>query len=356
MSEDLYLELIQSIKNVFNSDYSTTEISNFCETSYTAISELRRYKRDIMSAGLKTCLALYRFAVLHHINEEYLKKEKKKGSFHTITLPVPMNRIVVAQNPLDLFAYGFFKITYPNHEFISNSNELTRLETSDSVFLSSLNRIYHCDDFELNFKCGYTGTGPKNFVSFLENHSKINKKELEDIIFNHMVVEYNLSTDTLTGYPSLISNKNIELYFYNRKLIIVLKDYCNSLLFKKSKNLKLVESVNDILFFQDMLNKHYGFSVEMRNVLYIPECVHSEEGLYTLSNPRRALYPEDDIFIVLEYDEFEIWLPYNLCQTKGDIFSNEEMVQFLNHLGITIDYAPVNKRKLIEDIQVLPIE
>ena len=363
MSEDLYLELIQSIKNVFSSDYSTKELSDFCETSYTAMHELRHHKRDFMSAGLKICLALYRFAVLHHLNEEYLKKEKKKGSYHVVNLSVPMNRIIVAQNPLDLFAYGFLKITWPEEEYLQNNFQLKRLQISDRVFTTHSNILYDCSDFDLSFKCGYNGTGPNNFLTFLKNYSAIDEEQLKDIIFHNDVVEYNFKTDTISGFSSKILNKKIDLYFQNKKLIIVLRNYINPFLQKSSQKLTLEDAASDILFLEDILSNNYGLSVEPRCIRYIPECVHREKEIYLLDNKIRGnLQPENHIHIVLEYDEFEIWIPYSLYQFKGDIFSNEEILSFVNSMNLAIHkneegflQSIIHSYKSIDDVQTLVV-
>lgn len=331
-------ELTKSIENVLNSDFSSKELSEFCNVSYTTINELRSGKRDINNSGLHLCLKLYRFALNNNLADSFFVKESRKGNSPYVTLLTSMDKIFVSFNREDLFAYGMFK---PNHSTsLGNPNKLETIYPSDAVFVTKDGTLLECSDFGFQFKCRYGGTGPHNFLDFLKQYSTISEEELKEVIFSSDVVEYDFESDQIIGHPSKIPGGAVDFYWLNGKLIIKLNNYDNSIYARRNPRQQeptLESAASDIIYLATVLESQYNLSSELKDVLYVPR--NSSDSRYTLY--RGGLRFSNDIHIALQFDSYEIWLPYSIHQNKGDIFTNPEFSQFLNDLGI--EYVPEKK-------------
>lgn len=354
-------ELIESIKNVLNSDFTSKEISDYCDISYTTINELRNGKRDLDKCSLQICRSLYSFATKNYLNQEFLDHERRKGHHKYIPLSLPIKRILVSLEPHDLFAYGILKITDTDSDYQKKTNTLEHLNISNSVFITDKGSVYDTSEFGYQFNCGYGGSGPTNLVQFLEKYSKLSTQELKEVIFNNSVVEYNFELDEITGFPSKIPGRSADFYLLNGKLIIVLNNFDNHINHPKRETLDLNSAAGDIQFLVSTLENYYGFSSQVNLIKYIPNAKVTNGSIYNRNTYNRPIHYNNDIHIVFEFSDYEIWLPYCLYQTKGDIFMNEELYSLMQLLGI--QYTPqknalgmiTQKYTPIEDIQELPI-
>lgn len=358
---DLDYELTQSIKNVLNSDFSSKEISDFCNVSYTTINELRNGKRVLTNSGLQLCLALYRYSLNHNLNEQYLYEQSRKGSYNRVNLNTSMEKVIVSFDSENLFAYGLLKETSSTNIFPQSQHKLQRLYLSDSIFITDSGSILNCSDFGYQFKCRYGGTGPNNLLSFITKYSNISPEELKKTIFTSEVVEYDFKTDTITGRPAKIPSGSASFYSLDGKLIILLNNYDNSISnFRRGgESLNLESAASDINFLKGIMHDYYDLSTKIKNILYIPK--HPRNSPYTFH--KRGLRTRNDVHIVIQFEEFEIWLPYSIHQTKGDIFNHVDFKLLLENLEINYNVEQQHafaslftRQKDIDEIQVLPIE
>lgn len=339
MYQDLYFELLPSIQNVLDSNLSTKEISENCDISQTTVNELRNGKRELVKTSLQNALSLYHFACKNKINIEFTKQREKKKVFPSIPLDLSDGKIMVASEYLDLFAYGILKESYSKDPFPNNNERLKHLDLSKAVFISSNDRIYTCNEFGHSFNCGYEGAGPRNFVNFLKKYSNIEETRLEQIIFNNSVIEYDFRNDIITSYPSLIENRPFSILSLDGKLILLLDKYDNSVLRNTIAKVTLDSAPSNILFLTKILEENYNLSTKIKNIYHIPE--NSQNSIHSLRYIPKFERPNNRVQIIIEFDDFEIWLPYKIHQTKGDIFKNPEMLSFLDGLGIS--YNPEKK-------------
>ncbi|MFD2308651.1 hypothetical protein, partial [Enterococcus termitis] len=336
------------------------ELSEACDVSQTTINELRSGKRELRKTSLQNALSLYHFACRNEMNAEHIMENEKKGKFSTIPLNLSVSKVLVSFENLDLFAYGVLKQSYNDAEFPNRKDRLENLHLSTAVFITKDGKIYNCEEFGYTFNCRYNGAGPNNLVRFLQKFSNLDEAQLSQVIHANSVVEYDFQTDTIAGYPSLIEGQPITLLSFNEKLIIMLNKYENSSLKKWKESVTLESAPSDILFLTNTLEENYKLSAKIKAIYHIPKNAQNEQ--YSLSQLPRFQRPNNGIQIVIEYEDFEIWLPYKIYQAKGDIFENEEMNLFLNGLGIT--YNPEKKnfiqtlldsKEPIDKISTLPV-
>lgn len=345
MIQNLSYEIKPSILNLLNSDFSTKEISDACNISQTTINELRNEKRELENTSLQNALSLYRFSIRHNLDTVYLEKEEQKGHFSNIPLNLSISKVMVSFEDYDLFAYGILKNYYEKTKFPNNLDELKELHLSSASFITKDGKIYHCDEFGYQFKCRYRGNGPGNFVRFLQEYSKIDEEELEKVIFSNSVVEYDFQTDTITGHPSIIEGSPFTLYSLNEKLIVLLNKYDSTTLMSDRTDISLESASSDISFLVNMLAENYNLSPKIKDIFHIPS--NAQESVHSLRQIPRYERPTNGISIILDYGDFEIWLPYKIYQKKGDIFKNKEMLLLLDGLGVT--YNP-EKKNFIQTI------
>ncbi|MFP3414347.1 hypothetical protein SB773_22600 [Bacillus sp. SIMBA_074] len=362
MFMNLNFELSMSIRNVLDSNFSTKEISDQCDISYTTINELRSGKREISKSSLQICRSLYNFAVRHHLNQEFLDSEKQKGNHKYIQLPIPIRKIMVSFEPHDLFAYGILKTNNTNSNYPKKLDTLERLQLSTSVFITDQGKIYDTSEFGHQFNCRYGGTGPSNFVRFLEKYSKLSTQELEHVIFSNSVVEYNFELDEIKGFSSKIPEGATNFYSLNGKLIIILNHYDNHISRPKRDEITLESAARDVHFLQTTLENYYGKTSQLKSIKYIPNTKITNDSIYNRNIYNGYIHSNNDIQIVLEYSDYEIWFPYCISQTKGDIFMNHQLHSFMENIGIK--YTPnqkniigkvIDNNTTIKDIMTLPI-
>ncbi|EKZ0363066.1 hypothetical protein [Enterococcus faecalis] len=341
MMYDLGLEMRISIRNVLDSDFTTKEISEACDISQTTINELRNKKREIGSTSFQNAYSLYRFAIVHKLDSRYLNKQEMKGNISYISLDINISKVIVSFEEYDLLAYGILKNISRKNDSPNRRDKLITNEVSTAVFVTKDGCVYDCEEFGYQFKCRYGGTGPNNFVDFLEEYTKMNREKLEEVIFNSSVVEYNFENDTITGFPAVIKGRPFQLYSFNEKLILFLNCYDNSFgaLRRYGYNIDLLSAATEIKFLASKLSEAYNLSTKIKDVTYIPKC-DKDSKLSIKQLPRYNRF-SNDVSIIIDYGAFEFWLPYRIHQEKGDIFENEEMLQLLE--GLDLSYNPEKK-------------
>lgn len=348
------LEIKKSISNVLQSSYTSKEISDFCDISFTTISELRTGKRDLNKINFSFCQSLYKFAVSHNINQEYINTEKKKGNHKYIPIDMDIKKIIVSFEPLDLFAYGYLNSKSLSNYLFVKPNTLSKLDISKSLFIDTQNNLYDTYTLGHFFNCRYGGSGPNNFVDFLSKYSKLQESDLKSTIFNNSVVEYNLETDELKSFPSKISGTPITFYSLNNKLILVLNKYGYNF---REENPGLDHAITDILYILDLLSEKYGYNNNIQQVKYINNHDTDETSIYRLT-PKNLHRQNNDAHIIFEFEQFEIWLPYEIHQERGNIFSNPDFQKLITGLNIQ---KPLNDKffsttvKMVSKIEPLSI-
>ncbi|KGL43636.1 hypothetical protein [Listeria newyorkensis] len=342
MQENPYLEIIKSIYNVFTSDFSTTAISESCEISYTTVSELRRNKRELSNTSIEICNSLYRFAKQNQLDEQFLQKEKQKGSNNIINIEIPMKKVIVSFEPHDLFCLGLLHIK--NESEIQSSDSFSRIDMSESLFIAENNKKYDAYDLGFRFNCRYAGTGPNNFADFIFDHSKMSKEEIQDVVFNHSIVEYDFHNDTLTPFESTIHQNNASFGMLHNKLIILFNFWDNNdmLRYNNKDELLLEKAAFDINLFRQIMQDQYEKSPDILHIRYIKN--HLSDDTLKYKNKGSYFYARhNNVHIVIEFADYEIWLPYRIYQDKGSIFKNEEMASLLSALDITLNTQNENK-------------
>ena len=73
---ELQLEILNSIRNLFNSELSSSYISKKADIAYTSISELRNNKRSLEKVNFNAINRLYNLAVKENQNEENFNRKK----------------------------------------------------------------------------------------------------------------------------------------------------------------------------------------------------------------------------------------------------------------------------------------
>lgn len=337
---NMNFEIKSSINNVLNSEFSTKEISEKCDISPTTINELRSKKREISNTSFQNALSLYQFAVNNRLNQQFLLEEEKKGTYSFISLGLNISKVIVSFEEYDLLAYGILNNRSRKVDSPDKRDKLVAYSVSTAVFITREGHVYDCEEFGYQFKCRYGGTGPNNFVDFLEKYTKISKEELKKVVFNNSVVEYNFENDTISGYPAVIEGRPFRLFTFNEKMILLLDKYDNSSLALGRNNLNLKDAANDIKFLVSKLSESYNISTKIKDITYIPKSDQDNiTSIKQLPNYKRL---SNGVSIVIDYGNFEFWLTYRIHQNKGDIFKSEEMIQLLDGLGLTYNMEKKN--------------
>ncbi|CEK36507.1 hypothetical protein UMC2_33771 [[Clostridium] sordellii] len=73
---ELQLEILNSIRNLFNSGLSSSYISKKADISYTTVNELRNNKRSLEKVNFDAINRLYNLAVKENLNEENFNRKK----------------------------------------------------------------------------------------------------------------------------------------------------------------------------------------------------------------------------------------------------------------------------------------
>ena len=85
------LEIKKSVLNLLKSSFSSKEISELSDISYTTISELRNGKRNLDSTSFQIIQSLYRIASEKGLSQKQISFEEKKGNNNIVSLEVPVS-------------------------------------------------------------------------------------------------------------------------------------------------------------------------------------------------------------------------------------------------------------------------
>ena len=320
-------EIIKSVNNVFQSSFSSSQISNETGISYTAISELRNNKRDIRNASFSILKKIYQFAKSNNLDNEFVTTESRKGSYKFIKIDLPIQKILVSFEELDLLAYGYshFKKT-DNHK-----PEIQSLTPSQNLFVTEDNILYDPEEFGLKFQCRYGGTGPNNLVRFIEEYSKISKEELEQTIFTNSVVEYDFVTDTIKGLESRIEGRPFSFYEKENRFIITLND--QDIFIHDINDTEYSLLLKDLDCLLKILEKTFNFSNNLLKIHYVPDYQTAEQSDFSLSShPSYSYYGRPLYKTILEFKDFEIWLPHSYI-VKNNALKSAFITSLLEHFN-----------------------
>lgn len=319
-------EIIKSIKNIFESSFTTKAISEETGLGYTTVNELRNKKRDISNSNFDNCLALYNFAVEHKLNQEILDVEKRKGTYDTINLQLGVEKVLVSFNRLDLFSLGYMVVK--NSYELLEKDKLVQLELSNSLFITESKQCYATNEFGKRFDCNFYDRNNENdFSDFVEQYSKIDKEIIRKTIFENEIVSYDFRKDKIQGNKSNMNLDGIALNNYNSKLVITI-DKCN-----------LKCYINKIEIIISILDKYYYKDIKLKRISYIHNYESDDTKKYRITDINRV-----DYRIILEYDNFEIWIPHNVID-KSNGFDIEKIKGFINGLGIEVNNTLQNLNK-----------
>lgn len=350
MSVSDQYNIYKSIRNLLNSSISTKEISKITNISPTTVNELRNESRDIDKTSFQNAFSLYNMSIRHKLNEEYLIKERNKGYTPSVPLQIAFEKIVVSFEPLDLFAYGILKTTSSQNIFSNIDNGLQNLPITKSAFITKEGTVFDCEDFGYQFNVRYYGAGPSNFVRFLSEFSKLDTEKIREIVGTNSIVEYNFLNDTFSTYPSIISESAYSFYTLNNKLIVYLSAFDNyhthfTSVFKE-RDLKLSDVASDVFKIQDLLIRNYNLPSQINSIAYIPNKKHISRSMSFKNSP------DNDTYVKLLYNNYEIWIPYLISHEKSNIFDSQEMQSLINALGLKNGVTKVGSiKKAIQSFQ-----
>ena len=355
-------EIQVSILNLFQSNISSKIISNYTDMSIDEIEDLRSNSLKIYEISLDKVFSLYNCAVKNKKNKSFLDKENSKGSCSQINLDIKVRKLYVSWYDYGLFTLGILEDRNRNCKLKNNEDIPERLFPAKNVFLNEYNEVvYKADE---RFICGYNGGSPKNFRDFISEYSKMKESEIEKIIFNNSIVSYDFYEDKLEGHENiLLEYKNnmesefLSLYKYNDKLIIKLLNDERKEFFYKANLDEYIEKIYIVL---NILKDKYKKDIRLKQIKYIKNTVSDETKIYKSS---KFLLDMNMIDLVLEFDEFEIWMKTGIY--SDDIFRNKDMINFLEKLDLKVNIENnfIDKvlrkinRKLSEDgnIEILQI-
>lgn len=330
---DIIIEIRESLFNLFNSNISSDIISDISDISIDEIKAIRNNISRIEELPLNKAFRLYNLAIKNKINKSFIDNQNKKGSCSQIKLDIPIKKLYVSQYDYGLFTLGMLEKMNRNYKLKDSIDNPERLLLARNIFLNKNDEVvYKTND---KFLCGYTGSTPKEFVSFISEYSKLEKSEIEEIIFNNSIVSYDFYDDKLEGYKNIlleIKDNNEEeflnLYEYNGKLIINLLDKGLG----EWNNISLDEYIEKIYIVLNILKNQYKKDITFRQIKYIKKLSSDETKIYKLN---KSLFDKNIPDLVLEFDEFEIWLKTGLY--SNDIFRDKDMIKFLEKLDLKVN-------------------
>lgn len=340
MNNDIPLSMIFSVENIFNTNLTNKFISDYCGVSFTTISELRLGKRKLENTSFGTLTQLYRLAQDQGLNQEKIDKDKRKGHYDTISLNMPLEKIYVSRLPYDLFAHGFLETSRSSPIMIENGNTLKRLNVTNSIFIDKYEDVYYTYNFDCRFNCGYGGNGPNDLIRFIQQYCNISEHILKKVIFSNDVVEYNFKNNTIKGFESKTKNLPFHLYTAFSKLIITfdIEEYESFLHETDNRIPKILDNINRV---EDILSNIYSFDCSLKGVRYAFRHSSEETKKYSFRN---SYY-----HIILEYNNFEIWLPYTLSGENSNVLSNPVLLKILNDRN-TVNLS-IKKKRFVNPIK-----
>ncbi|MDU2702383.1 MAG: hypothetical protein E7C47_09610 [Veillonella sp.] len=325
-------EIEESLFKLFESNISSEIISNNVNMSVDEIESIRNDILRIDDISYKNLIRLYNFAVEQKVNKAFLDKENKKGSCNRINIDIPVRKLYVSWGNYGLFSLGILEEKNKNHELKYKKDKVESLYLANNIFVNSYNEVVYKMD-STKFLCGHYGGGPISFKAFIREYSKINEREIEEIIYKNPIVSYDFYEDKLEAYENvLLENKNdnykefIEIYKYNEKLIIKL---VNNTIDRRNE-INLDECAEKIYIVLNILKDKYKKDINFRQIKYIKNYSSNETKIFS-----KGLLDKNAIDLILEFDEFEIWMCTGIH--SDDIFREEEMIKFLEKLGIKVD-------------------
>lgn len=351
------LEIKKSVLNLLKSSFSSKEISELSDISYTTISELRNGKRNLDSTSFQIIQSLYRIASEKGLSQKQISFEEKKGNNNIVSLEVPIKKIIVAFNEMDLFGLGFLLSENPIPLIPKDPNQIYRIPLPNGgIMIDSNDIVYQNDTFNLNFNVNYGGTGPNNFVRFLEDYSKIPTSELQEKIFHESILEYDFRYDSLTPVTSKLPEIPFQLYKKNNKLILAIEDsnpfqsnYDDKYLDENDsdKIYKLSKCIKNIM---QIMRETYNFEVSPTAVHYVPHLA-SDKKIYNTEPEFDNYFGEKSQYhMIFEFANFEIWLPYSLHLSKGNPFKHPVYQQFFENLGYYLNEDEIGSiRKFLKE-------
>lgn len=326
-------EVRNSIRNILTDEFSTSEIADYCEVSNSTINELKNGKRKIEASSFELAMNLYRFAMLHEVNDDNIRMEELKGKNCFIEPSFEVSKLFVAFNPQDLIPYGAMNVYEKKYDFPKNQDQLERLYLSDAVFVKPSGKMINCRDLGYSFKCRYAGTGPSNLVRFLSNYSRMSEEELQEVIYYSSVIEYDFKNDTIRGLPAAFSEGSIEAFSLQGKLEIILDEYDNNPSIIRGRKSEIQTAAQSVKKLAVMMKEQYRLKSNLQYIHYYPDQDDFSEH-YTAS----VVSQHREINIILEFPEYDICIPYKIDQEKGDVFKSLEMTALLEGLGL--EYNP----------------
>ncbi|EDT14168.1 hypothetical protein ACSW8Q_15890 (plasmid) [Clostridium perfringens] len=346
---NLQNELLNSIRNLFTSNLSTKYISEEANIAYTTINELRNYKKSLNNVNFNTLNRLYNLAILENLNEEKVNRKKRNDLNDGIDFKIKIEEVIVAFNNLDLFAMGKLEIENINEIFNKNylimplEKNTPKILIIDNSIFTTRYKSYSTRELGYEFNCNYCGNSPNTLVNFISEYSNIDKSLLEKTIFNKEIILYNFRKDEIKGYSSIFKDDDINIYYYNNKLIFKLNDFDNlnpkvTHLFEEEKKVILKDSSSQIFKILKTFKDVYKENINLKSIKIINDINADVNKIYKFKN--NSISNEKDCYIILIYSNFEIWIPYYLYKSN----KNNELLEFLNELGITI--PNINDRKL----------
>ncbi|EPM6858992.1 hypothetical protein ACTPGW_002618 [Enterococcus faecalis] len=346
---NLNIELIRSVRNLLESDVSNKEIAETCKLSNKTVSDLRTNKKPLETVLFSTMSNLYFLSKSKKLDVFSQEEEKQKGTYSALPLQLDVKQIFVSFEKEDTFLNGFMV-----KQEVSKPNELTRLDEPQAVFLLDSGELVNAWEVGYKFLCRYGGTAPNEFLRTLTQYSRIPEHKLQEIIFHSSSVLYDVKEDTIKGLTTVSKERKFDLFSYQGKLIITLKYLENELQFRESNELRGGKKkevtmdfvVDEIIFFREKLKEKYNYQSEIKKVKYINDA-YDEKGIAQLYQSDSIYSHSNDFKIIIEFDDYELWIPYDLWLSKkykGDVFETEEMNILLSGLGISYDNESMLKK------------
>jgi hypothetical protein len=354
--EEYLIEIKLTILNVFHSKFTSKEISEETGISYTTIVDLRSLKRNLDTTNFKNIESLYLFGAKHNLSYNFLSEEKKKGKYRIVPIDVPIKKIIVAFDEMELFPLGYL-ISEDNLPIISEDREkLEHIRLPNSgVVIDRYNHLFDAYQLGLSFNVNYNGGGPNTFVRFLEKYSKIPLEEIKRKIYTESILEYDFDYDTLTPLPSRLPEFPFELYKKNGRLIIAINNSSNDHFLSidddndNNKIIALSKTIKEII---QIMENSYHFNVNPVALHYVPERAKNRYE-YNLKDEAHYFYDDNQYHMIFEFLNFEIWLPFSLGIDKGNPFKHPVYQNFFENLNYYLNEEELNffKQKYKEYIE-----
>ncbi|MDY6228795.1 MAG: hypothetical protein SPH93_14235 [Clostridium sp.] len=331
-------EVEDSIFNLLNSKISANKISEETKIDLEEVEELKKDILNIDKTSFDKIIKLYYCSVNNKLDRKFKNEELKKGTYKSVELNIPVRKLYVSGHHYGLFSIGKLEEKKQNCKLGYCNNNLERLDLEQNIFINNDDCIEYKGYI---FTCGYNGAGPRSLSDFICKHSKLKKEEIENIIFNNDIIEYDFYEDKIISYENNLLdgdklNEFVELFRYNNKLIIKILE--------PKKILK--NYVQKIYKVCEILENKYNKDLSIKRVKYINKYNTEETKIYKSDT---YMLDRNRIDLVLEFEEFEIWLSSGIY--GDDIFREKKMMEFIRELGIEIKIEAGLLDKFIRKIQ-----